>query len=144
MMICSLLSNTHLRLIPYLPDIENDYSILNGFDITPIFDGSNGDTFWVLLSNENESKFVHFELEADEIYDDYGSSFNKLLANLVIDLYENMDDLESEELVGKVKSLGFEKAKDFIESIRSADEKELRMTTEDDEKWRKENIPMFI
>jgi hypothetical protein len=71
----------------YLKSIESTYSILRGYEITPIYEGANGDTFWVLLSNANESRFVHFELEQDEIYDDYGNDFMLLLANCVIDFF---------------------------------------------------------
>ena len=59
----------------YLPTIQNEYSILLDYEITPIFDGCNGDTFNVMLTKENEIRFIHFELENDEIYDDFGKKF---------------------------------------------------------------------
>ena len=81
----------------YLPTIEDEYEILDGYDIVPICDGPNGDSFYVLLLGSEGFRFVYFELEADEIYHDFKDSFQRLLAHLVIDWVEFT---EGEEGVG--------------------------------------------
>ena len=128
----------------YLKDICNQYSILKGYEITPIYEGANGDTFWVLLSNEEEYKFVHFELEQDEIYDDYGKNFNHLLADFIIKFYDSAVDLELEEIIKRSAKLGFVNANKFLHALQEADKNGLRKTFETDDQWRAENIKLYI
>jgi hypothetical protein len=128
----------------YLPTIQSAYSILRGYDITPIFDGSNGDTFWVLLSNTSEFRFVHFELEQDEIYDDYGTNFMLLLADMVIRFYEFADELNESQIAEAARSMGFPQADELATALASADEQGLRSTFDSDAKWRRNNLPRIV
>ncbi len=53
----------------YLPTIAN-YKILKGLNIIPIYD--EGESFRVFGYTDTIHKIFHFELENDEIYNDYG------------------------------------------------------------------------
>ena len=127
----------------YLNTIQN-YTILQGYDVTPIYDSLNGDSFWMLLSNSDGARFVHFELEQDEIYDDYGSEFMRMLADLVIFLYESEDELSIAEVARLSEELGFENAEVFLRALENADEKGLRRSFESDRMWRNQNIHHYI
>jgi hypothetical protein len=128
----------------YLKTIESVYSILRGYDITPIYDGGNGDTYWVLLSNSTESRFVHFELEHDEIYDDYGDNFMLLLADFVIQFYEFADELDNSDIVNVARKIGFVRAEEFISALALADKQGLRNTFDSDAEWRRNSISRFV
>ena len=128
----------------YLSDILPTYQILKGYDVTPIYEGGNGDTFYVLLSNANEARFVHFELENDEIYDDYGSDFMLMFVDFLIYYYEFADETGIETFVEYGKKMGFPKSEELFKSLEEADSKGLRKTFELDKKWRKENVPSFL
>ena len=122
----------------YLPSIEHEYEILKGFDITPICDGSNGDSFYVLLSKPDERKFVYFELEADEIYNDFGGSFQLLLAHLIIDLIGFSEDQNIEDITKLAESLGLLKAKEVINKVSALDE------DTDLEEWEVNVLPIIV
>ncbi|MDD1794429.1 hypothetical protein LRP50_14945 [Enterovibrio sp. ZSDZ42] len=122
----------------YLPSIENEYEILRGFDITPICDGSNGDSFYVLLSKPDERKFVYFELEADEIYNDFGGSFQLLLAHIIIDLMDFSEEQSIEDITKFADGLGLLKAKEVINTVSALDE------DTDIEKWEVNVLPAII
>jgi len=122
----------------YLPSIENEYQILKGFDITPICDGPNGDSFYVLLSKPDESKFVYFELEIDEIYNDFGASFQLFLAHIIIELWDFSEDQSTEELVQFAASMGLAKAKDVMQGLS-----ELNQDA-DIEQWELNVLPNII
>ena len=124
----------------YLPDIYEDYDCLQGYDITPIYEGSNGDTFHVHFSNEHESKFVHFELEQDEIYDDFGSNFMYMLADLLIEYFEFDPDLGTEAFILYGEAMGFPNASQLFNALAQAD----RHTFELDAQWRREHLPEII
>jgi hypothetical protein len=128
----------------YLPGIEKQYKILEGFNIVPICDGSNGDSFYVLLFNENETKYVRFELECDEIYCDYGPVFSLLLADIVIEFYEFADDLSSEEIAEIGLKLGLKASKLLLNELDAAESAGTRSTFEKDQLWKKEKLPLII
>ena len=128
----------------YLKTVETTYSILRGYDITPIFDGGNGDTYWVLLTNSTDTRFVHFELEQDEIYNDYGNDFLSLLADVVIKFYEFADELDDSEIINVAQALGFPNAEPLVSALTLADEQGSRCTFESDAEWRRTNIPSII
>jgi len=127
----------------YLNTIKT-YKIFQGYDVTPIYDGINEDTFWMLLSNSTEAKFVHFELEQDEIYNDYGDNFMWMLADLIVHLYESKDELSIVELIELSEELGFPNSELFLRALEKADEDGLRKTFKLDGSWRKEHIPKYI
>ena len=101
----------------YLPSIENEYEILKGFDIVPICDGPNGDSFYVLLLRDEEARYVYFELEADEIYNDFGSSFQLLLAHIIIELQGFSESQTSEDLINIGRDMGLKKSKEIIRGV---------------------------
>ncbi len=127
----------------HLPQILNTRDILADFEVTPIVDGSNGDTFYVLLSRGGVRRFVHFELEADEIYGDFGEDFRLMLADLLIGIYEfSEQDLQS--LIGVGRLLGFERSEDLFNALHEADQRGARNTFESDNAWRASFIPGLV
>ncbi|WP_196157620.1 hypothetical protein [Reinekea sp. G2M2-21] len=128
----------------YLEDIYPSYSIFKGYDVTPIYEGGNGDTFYVLLSNNEEARFVHFELENDEIYNDYGSDFWLMFVDFLIGYYEFADESSIDALTESGLKMGFPKSADLFSSLESADKNGLRNTFDLDKKWREENVHKFL
>lgn len=119
----------------YYPDIAS-YKCLQGFEVTPVFDGSNGDMFYVMLSRQGERQFVQFELEQDEIYENFGDNFMYLMAYFLIRYYE-FAELDLHQLSENGIEMGFEKSRQLFRMLAEADEKRERM---DDVKWRSENL----
>lgn len=128
----------------YLIDILPTYKIFNGYDVTPIYEGGNGDTFYVLLSNSLEARFVHFELENDEIYSDYGSSFMLMFADFLINYYEFSDETNIETLIEYGNKMGFPRSGQLFKLLKEADSNGLRNTSQSDKKWREANIYSFL
>ena len=101
-------------LYHYYKNIK-EYSILQNYELTPIFEGSNGDYYFVLLSNSEDKKFVTFELEHDEIYSDYGSDFKAMFERFFEDYTCFAEDLTDEDILSYSKSMGYpEVGKEFI------------------------------
>ena len=127
----------------YLPQISDVYSTLQGQTITPIFDGTNGNTFYVHLSGKSGNRFVFFELENDEIYQDFGADFQFMLAHLLIEFYE-FSESATDDLVGVGQALGFRQARSLFEALEQADEIRARKTFELDSAWRRVHIPRIV
>ena len=127
----------------YLKSIESR-KIFQDFDITPLYEYSGGETFWVLLSNPSQFKFIKFGLEEDKIWKDYGDRFMLLLADLLIELYEALSELDIDDLTEIALSLGFIRSRQLFSALEEADRINLRDSFEKDKKWRQENIPLFI
>ena len=127
----------------YLPQICDTYSTLQGQTITPIFDGSNGDRFYVHLSGDAGNRFVIFLLENDEIYQDFGANFQFMLAHLLIEFYE-FSELTVDELAAVSKTLGFCNSRSLFESLEQATKSDARKTFELDAAWRRVNIPRIV
>lgn len=128
----------------YLKDIYPKYSCLSGYDVTPIYEGRNGDTFYVMLSKPGEVRFVHFELENDEIYDDYGNNFMLMLANFLISYYEFATEIDIEKLAEYGVKMGFKNSSQLFSALEKADKDRLRSTFELDKKWRNENLVKYV
>lgn len=128
----------------YMPSVLDNYKILSGYDVTPIYEGSNGDTYYVLLTRDEEIRFIHFELEQDSIYEDYGSSFQLMLADFLIDYYEFATEVSIEQLSDYGVKLGFKNAKRLFEALEEADQNGIRKTFELDKKWRNEVLPKIV
>jgi len=122
----------------YLPTIENEYDILSGYDIVPICDGPNGDSFYVLLKNKDNFKYVYFELEADEIYNDFGSSFQLFLAHLIIDYLGFSQDKTPHEIAVFANNLGLVKSKEIVDEVEKLD------NNVDMEEWEKDVLPSIM
>lgn len=128
----------------YLPDIYPSYEILKGYDVTPICDGGNGDTFHMLLTRDDEVRFVHFELENDQIYNDYGNNFMLMFVDFLIEYYEFADQTSIETLIGYGIKMGFPKSTEIFNALEAADSNHLRKTFELDKQWRKDNVQNFL
>ena len=128
----------------YIDTIYKSYKSIKDFNIVPVFEGSNGDIFYVYLFNEQEQKFAQFELENDELYADYGTSFSLMLANLLIDFYEFADELSIEELSKIGQQIGAQFADKLFKKLEMADEESLRKSFESDNNWRKKNLEEII
>lgn len=92
----------------YLPTIEN-YSIYKGYNVVPICDSGQGDSFYTLLFNDSYRKIIYNEIEQDEIYADFGLNIDALIAKVLIGYYELMDEdevLDREMTLRKIKELG--------------------------------------
>lgn len=128
----------------YIISIYQNYQCIKDYNIVPVFEGDNGDEFYVYLFNDKEQKFAHFELENDELYSDHGTSFDLMLANLLIDLYEFAEDLSISELVKKGEMIGAKFSKQLFEQLVVAEENNLRSSFELDKKWRKNNLKEIV
>lgn len=128
----------------YLDSVWQDYEILSGYQVTPIYEGCNSDSYYVLLSNQHEKRFVHFELEQDEIYDDYGANLGLMFANFLIDYYKFADEVEIEQLIDYGHKMGFKESEKLFRQLESADNNQLRATFESDKEWRENNLPEII
>lgn len=100
----------------YFPTIVN-YQILNGLNIIPIYD--EGEFFRVFGYNDSIQKIFHFELENDEVYNEYGTNWNLLLLDILFQYFN--DGIENElnkETFKKVgDKLGFDKSKLLYELL---------------------------
>lgn len=127
-----------------LPDILPTCKVLKGYDVTPICESANGDIFYLLLSNANEARFVRFELENDEVVDDYGNNFMLMFVDFLIYYYEFSDETSIETLTGYGFKMGFYKSAELFKALEEADSQGLRKTFELDKKWRKEKVSSFL
>ena len=127
----------------YLPRICDERLSLAGFEVTPIFDGVNGDTYHVLLSKGPEARFARFGLEADEIHADYGNDFRLMLADLLIDLYEfSEDDLPALAATGR--QLGLANPEVLLQALHDANRAGARKTFESDAAWRASHVLRIV
>ena len=120
----------------YLPQIS-DYEILKGLNIIPIYD--EGDSFRVFGYNDTTQKIFHFELENDEIYDDYGNNWNLLLLDIMIEYFD--DDIDDEINIETFKKvgdqLGFDKSESLFKLLLPSKE-EYNEKYSNLDLWRKE------
>ncbi len=123
----------------YLPEIQKHYSSISDYEITPIFEGVNGDIFSVMLTKGKEVRFVSFELENDEIYEDFGDSFPLMHANLMIELYE-VSESSLAELIKCGERMGCEKSMELFNGLSLADSNRERETFEKDREWRSTSL----
>ncbi|WP_106793888.1 hypothetical protein [Aquimarina sp. Aq78] len=120
----------------YFPTISN-YKILNGLNIIPIYD--EGESFRVFGYNDSIQKIFHFELENDEVYDDYGTNWNLLFLDIMFEYFN--DDIEDELDITKFKEvggkLGFEKS-EILYKLLDIPVDEYNEKYNGLEKWKKE------
>ncbi|MEL6699420.1 MAG: hypothetical protein AAFP89_24495 [Bacteroidota bacterium] len=83
-------------------------NFLKDYHIAPIFEDEDGHNFYVFLFNEKEQKFAAFSLEENELNSDYGASFDLMLADLLIVLFQSSDDLSIQDWEVKGKEMGVE------------------------------------
>lgn len=120
----------------YLPSISG-YKILKNCDVVPIY--TEGTSFYVLLCKNEINRIVHFELENDEIYDDYGLNWNLLLLGIMIncfDLYLE-GDINQEEYIEIGTKIGFEQTAKLFH-LRNLSKEELNKKFEKNDEWEME------
>ena len=125
----------------YLPPVLENYKILSGYNVAPIYENGNGDMYYVLLVRDKELRFVKFGLEQDAIYTDYGNSFQLMFVDFLINYYEFATEVSIEKLSEYGVQFGFENSKKLFEALERADEEGKRKTFELDKKWRNEMLP---
>lgn len=121
----------------YLPTIIGSYKILNGFTVTPVCDGANGDTFYVLLTQQSQKKFVYFSLESDCIYYDFGDDFQLLLAHIIIAVFEVSEESDA-DIIELAERIGFGKAPALIAALS-----ELTVAT-NMQRWQQQELPRIL
>lgn len=124
----------------YLPCIIH-YKILEGSIVTPILSGNNGDTYYVLLQKDEKNRFVYFELGQDEIYEDFGSNVQFLLAHIFIDFFE-FSEQSPERIIEIGHRLGLMASKELFEALEGSGGE--RNTFESDKAWRLRVLPQIL
>ncbi len=109
----------------YGPSIASKYDCLKGYDILPICEGCNSDIYYICLISGSSFRVVHFELENDQIYDDYGQNFGALICDFLIQYYELADDLPVEVLAEVGVKLGFKEATLLFDALEQLEGAEL-------------------
>lgn len=79
------------------------YSILRQSVVTPVLECQGA--IVALLDHDGERRFIHFELETDEVYEDFGANFQNVLAWLLISYYE-LSECSRKAFVRAGESLG--------------------------------------
>ncbi|WP_289663804.1 hypothetical protein [Flavobacterium panacagri] len=120
----------------YLPTILN-YTILNGKRIIPIY--GSGESFWVLIDDNESQKIIKFELECDQIYIDYGNNWELLLMDIMIEYFDDHidDEISIEKFQLVANKIGFSKAQALFK-LRNLSIDEYNAKYEDMELWRNE------
>lgn len=120
----------------YLPGILH-YSILEGCTLVPIFDC--GESFYVLALKEGRGRIIHFELENDQVYSDYGHNCALLLMDIMIQYFDDHidDDLSPEQFTKVAGQLGFIQAETLF-TLRNLPIDKYNDKYEDHEAWRLE------
>lgn len=111
---------------------------LSGWSITPVY-ASNDTQYVLLLERDGTRKFVSFDL-GDGLGEDYGSDFNRVLADIIIELYEFSDETPVEDLKKMVADLGCRIGSNLLDELEGAD----RDTFEKDRVWRAKRIPELL
>lgn len=118
----------------YLPQIL-DYKIIRNQNIIPIF--SCGESFYVFTFNKHTERIIHFELENDAIYTDYGNNWNVLLMDIMIQYFEDKIDngIENDDFKRVGKKIGFHKSENLFKLLNIPIE-EYNNKYDQKEKWR--------
>ena len=120
----------------YFPSISN-YEILKDCKVTPIFD--QGESFWAVANTDDQARIIHFELEKDEVYQDFGLNWNLLLLEIMIDYYDFaiIDEITLEEFESVGNQIGFEQSRELFH-LRNLSVEDYNSKFKDDKKWRAE------
>ena len=124
-------------------DFYDDFDEIKNYDIVPIAEDNYGNQFYVCLFNSTEYKFVTITNENGLLHD-YGSSFQLMLADIIIEIYEVEDDIPIEELSLKANFLGAKFGKHLLQELDQADNNNLRASFELNEQWKAENLMRII
>ena len=127
-----------------MPRVIGGYSILRGYAVTPVYEDGNGDIYSVLLSSDEETRFVRFPRERDEIYKDFGADFQYMLADLLIEYYEFATDLSVEVLSAHGERIGCPRASRLFKALADAEGSGARRSFELDNEWRRDVLPGLV
>ena len=118
----------------YLPQISN-YEIIKNLNLIPIF--SSGESFYVFTYDHQTQRIINFELENDEIYDDYGTNWNLLLMDIMIQYFESEidDGIEISDFKSVGEKIDFDKAEKLFKLLDLPVE-EYNAKYDEKEKWR--------
>jgi len=120
----------------YLPQISN-YKILKDQTVIPIFD--SGERFCVLIGNDEVKRIICFELENDEIYNDYGENWRMLLMDIMIQYFDDQidNDISMERFVSVGEKIGFQESRQLF-NLRNLPIDVYNAKFEDQDTWRLE------
>ena len=118
----------------YLPTILN-YKILNGKRIVPIFDC--GESFTVLIVDNETERIIKFELENDKVYKNYEKNVDLMLMDIMIDYFDdNIDnEIDLEKYISVGTRIGFEKSEKLFD-LRNLSIDDYNSKSENIENWR--------
>ncbi len=106
----------------YLP--TSSWADLEGYEVTPIASGSNGDTFFLLLTRGEEQRLVDFGLEEGirlEL-----DSFDQALARIVMEFADLRDDLDDAAIERVALELGYAKTRKLLAAWQAKDAEALK------------------
>ncbi|WP_316828917.1 hypothetical protein [Pedobacter miscanthi] len=120
----------------YLPGIIN-YEILKDKYVVPIY--SSGESFYMILYDEKTQNIIHFELENDQVYEDYSNNWELLLMDIMIVYFDDHidDELSIEDFISLGNKIGFEKSKDLFQ-FRNIPIEDYYIKSEKAKEWRNE------
>ncbi len=123
------------------------YDSLAGYEITPIADHGWSD-FSAVVSSADRTGFVKFNIESSDKFSRYESSFERLLAHILIQFFEAPDLhlLPVEELSRIGAKLGLPKSDELfsmLEAASAAGQDSERSTFEGDDRWRKATFDLL-
>lgn len=120
----------------YLPTILN-YKILSGKKVIPIFDC--GESFTMLISDNEIGHIINFELENDEVYEDYGTNIDLMLMDIMIDYFDDHpdDEIDLENYISVGLKIGFEKSEELFQ-LRNLSIEDYNSKSENTATWRTE------
>nr|WP_199156515.1 hypothetical protein [Pedobacter sp. ASV2] len=118
----------------YLPTILN-YKILSGKRIVPIFDC--GESFTVLIIDNEVKKIIKFELENDYVYTDYGSNVDLMLMDIMTEYFDDHidDEIDLEKYISVGSRIGFNKSEGLFH-LRNLPIDDYNSKSEDMDDWR--------
>ncbi len=122
----------------YLPTIVGRYGILKDCRIIPVCD-CNEEDYYVLLKFKAGHQFVNIDLETDEIYRDFGTSFQRLLAHILLHYKDVFSDkVTDEEVIALADHFGLKNSAEIVEAFsKMAD----GLSMED---WEDQNLPGLL
>lgn len=121
--------------------VATSYTILEQHVVTPLLDCRG--SVVVLLERGGARRFVHFELEVDEVYDDFGSDFRNVIAWLLIAYYE-LTECSRDAFLRAGDSLGSTFAGPLFDELERASRDGTRATFAADDAWRRHVIPKLL
>jgi hypothetical protein len=101
----------------------------------PIF--SCGESFTILVFDNETEKIVYFELENDQIYKDYGKNVDLMLMDIMIEYFDDHidDEIILKNYISVGSKIGFEKSEELFQ-LRNLPIDDYNLKSYDMENWR--------